>query len=57
MIKAKQLKGGLILSKFITYNVFYEKCSFSVAETQFSSLAEIGTKMKHQKPARYMQAL
>jgi len=37
MIKAKQLKGGLILSKCVTYNVFYEKCSISLAESPFSS--------------------
>lgn len=46
MIKVRQLKGGLILSKCVTDLVsFYKKCSFSLAEAPFSSWAERGTKM------------
>jgi len=46
VIKARQLKGGLILSKCVTdlFN-FYKKCSFNLAEAPFSSWAERGTKM------------
>ena len=46
MIKVRQLKGGLILSKCVTdLASFYKKCSFSPAEAPFSSWAERGTKM------------
>ena len=46
MIKARQLKGGLILSKCVNDLVsFYKKCSFVPAEAPFSSWAERGTKM------------
>jgi len=39
MIKARQLKGGLILSKCVTDLVsFYKKCSFSPAEAQLNRL-------------------
>jgi len=45
-IKARQLKGGLILSKCVIDLVsFYKKCSFIPAATPFSSWAERGTKM------------
>lgn len=46
MIKARQLKGGLILSKCVNDLVsFYKKCSFVPAEAPFSLWAERGTKM------------
>jgi len=46
MIKARQLKGVLILNKYIIDLVsFYKKCSFSLTEAPFNSWAERGTKM------------
>jgi hypothetical protein len=43
MIKAAQLKGGLILSKCATdLDSFYKKCSSTIAEAPFISWAERG---------------